>query len=184
MRQLKHHEQRLLRKVNFYEWKRDSTPRENVFIRRYMIQDREDYHRYNKLCGLITKLVSGLRSLAPDDSFRVKMTELLLDKLYRMGVISRREGLSAAEGLPASAFCRRRLAVVLLKNRMASHLKQAVEYIEQGHVRLGNEVVTCPALHVTRDGEDLISWAQGSAIQRHVKEFNQEADDFELLQAA
>lgn len=184
MRQLKYHEQRLLRKVNFYDWRRDQTARENTYCRRYFIQDKEDYHRYNKLCGLITKLVSGLRGLPADDAFRIKMTELLLDKLYRMGVISHREGLSQVEGLPASAFCRRRLAVVLLKNRMASHLKQAVEYVEQGHVRLGTEVVTCPSMHITREGEDLLAWARGSAIERHVKEFQHEADDFDLLQAA
>ncbi|CDJ41848.1 U3 small nucleolar ribonucleoprotein protein IMP3, putative [Eimeria tenella] len=184
MRQLKYHEQRLLRKVNFFEWKRDKTARENKFLKKYLIQDREDYHRYNKLCGLITKLVAGLRKLPPEDSFRMKMTELLLDKLYRMGVVSRREGLGAVEGLAASAFCRRRLPVVLLRLRMATHLQQAVEYVEQGHVRLGAEVVTSPSLHITRDAEDHLAWAEGSAIKRHVAAFRSQADDFDLLQAA
>lgn len=184
MRELKHHEQRLLRKVSFFNWKRDKSARENIYSRRYLLQDKEDYNKYNKLCGLITKLVAGLRKLPADDIFRMKMTTLLLDKLYRMGVISRREGLAQAEGLPASAFCRRRLAVVLVKSRMADHLRQAVQYIEQGHVCIGDEVATHPALHVTREAEDLLGWKKGSAIERHIKEFANEADDFELLQAA
>ncbi|KAL8269429.1 hypothetical protein Esti_006667 [Eimeria stiedai] len=184
MRQLKHHEQRLLRKVNFFRWNRDSTDRENGILRRYKVQDREDYHRYNKLCGLITKLASGLRKLPADDPFRLKMTQLLLDKLYRMGLVSRRDGLAAAEGLPASTFCRRRLPVVLLRLRMADHLTQAVERVEQGHVCVGSEVVTNVSFHVTRDSEDHICWSKGSAVERQIREFHHEADDLDLLRAA
>lgn len=48
-------------------------------------------------------------------------------------------------------------------------------------IRVGMEVCMNPALHVTREDEDVIGWAQGSAIQRHVKQFNQTLDDFDLL---
>ena len=51
MRKLKHHEQKLLKKVNFLEWKKDAGTREIVVLRRYHIQDREDYSKYNKLVG-------------------------------------------------------------------------------------------------------------------------------------
>ncbi|KFG29235.1 putative 40S ribosomal protein S4, partial [Toxoplasma gondii ARI] len=87
---------------------------------------------YNKLCGVITKLTSELRRLPEDDAFRVKMTELLLDKLYTMGIISKKGSLAQCEGLSASSFCRRRLAVVLVQLKFCEHLKQATSYIEQG----------------------------------------------------
>ncbi|CBZ49886.1 putative U3 small nucleolar ribonucleoprotein protein IMP3 [Neospora caninum Liverpool] len=181
MRQLKYHEKRLLKKVDFYNWKREQNVREVKVLRRYLIQDREDYQKYNKLCGVVTKLTSELRKLPEDDAFRVKMTELLLDKLYTMGVISKKSSLAQCEGLSASSFCRRRLSVVLVQLKFCEHLKQATAYIEQGHVRIGSEVCLNPALHVTREQEDLIGWSQGSSIQRHVKQFNQTLDDFELL---
>lgn len=38
--------------------------------------------RYNKVCGLITSVVSKLKLLKPEDSFRITITEQLLDKLY------------------------------------------------------------------------------------------------------
>ncbi|KAL8439685.1 hypothetical protein Efla_004805 [Eimeria flavescens] len=139
---------------------------------------------YNKLCGLITKLVAGLRKLPPDDPFRLKMTQLLLDKLYRMGLVSRREGLAAAEGLPASAFCRRRLPVVLVQLKMADNITQAAQRVEQGHVCVGSEVVTSVSFHVTRDAEDMITWAKGSAVERQIQEFSNQADDLDLLQGA
>lgn len=45
MRKLKYHEQKLLKHVNFYDWKRTNAKRENQIIRRYRIQDNEDYHK-------------------------------------------------------------------------------------------------------------------------------------------
>jgi hypothetical protein len=33
------------------------------------------------MCGLVTKLVTTLRKLKPDDPYRIKMTEILLEKL-------------------------------------------------------------------------------------------------------
>lgn len=63
MRQLKHHEQKLLKKVDFLsvgsstshkssrkeltnlQWKQDASHREVKVMRKYHIQDREDYHK-------------------------------------------------------------------------------------------------------------------------------------------
>ncbi|CEM05395.1 unnamed protein product [Vitrella brassicaformis CCMP3155] len=181
MRQLKHHEKKLLKKVDFLSWKSDDNIREVRILRRHYIQDREDYTKYNKLCGLITKVVAALRKLKPNDEYRIKMTQILLDKLHGMGVLSNRKTLDGVDKIPASAFCRRRLAVLLVQLKFCENLKQAVGYIEQGHVRVGPDVVKNPALHVTRDMEDHITWAQGSAIKRHVSRFNESLDDFELM---
>ncbi|EDO05820.2 putative U3 small nnucleolar ribonucleoprotein IMP3 [Babesia bovis T2Bo] len=181
MRQLKYHEQKLLKKVNIYDWKRVDTHRETKILRRYYIQDPEEYHKYNKLVGRITKLVSELRKLPEDDSFRIKMTDNLMEKLYQMGLISVRGNLELCERLSASVFCRRRLATVLVQRKFCEHLKQAVTYIEQGHIRVGLDVVNIPAYHVTRELEDHITWAQGSKIKEKVVDFTGARDDFELL---
>lgn len=56
MRKLKYHEQKLLKKVDFLNWKQDRNIREVKVLRRYHVQDREDYHTYNKIVGMITKV--------------------------------------------------------------------------------------------------------------------------------
>jgi U3 small nucleolar ribonucleoprotein protein IMP3 len=43
MRQLKHHERKLLKKVDFLQWKSDGNIREAQVLRRYLLQNREDY---------------------------------------------------------------------------------------------------------------------------------------------
>lgn len=54
-------------------------PRPQV-LRRYHLQDREDYKAYNKLCGMVTKLTHLLQQLDPADEERIQMTDELLDK--------------------------------------------------------------------------------------------------------
>ena len=55
---------------------------------------------------------------------------------------------------------------------MSENMKEATKYIEQGHVRVGPEVVKDPAFLVTRALEDFVTWVDGSAIRRHVMEYN------------
>lgn len=52
VRKLKYHEQKLLRKTDFITYKQDQGHRDKAVVRRYMIQKPEDYHKYNRLCGV------------------------------------------------------------------------------------------------------------------------------------
>lgn len=112
-------------------------------MRRYHIQDREDYHkcvslspsslllvvtevsrpwssRYNKLCGSLRSYAHRLSLLPAQDPFRSKMEGQLLSKLYDMGVLNTTAKLSDIENkLTVAAFCRRRLAVIMCMSKMA-----------------------------------------------------------------
>lgn len=58
VRKLKHHEQKLLRKVDFTTYKSDNDHRDKLVVRRYMIQKPEDYHKYNRICGVSLHLLT------------------------------------------------------------------------------------------------------------------------------
>uniref|UniRef100_A0A6M2E1C6 U3 small nucleolar ribonucleoprotein protein IMP3 n=1 Tax=Xenopsylla cheopis TaxID=163159 RepID=A0A6M2E1C6_XENCH len=108
------------------------------------------------------------------------MSALLLEKLYVMGLIATRWDLSHAQKVTASCFCRRRLPVVMVRNKMSETIKDATKLIQQGHVRVGVEMVKDPAFLVTRSLEDFVTWVDGSAIKRHVMEYNDMRDDYDL----
>mmetsp|Transcript_76767 Transcript_76767/g.212101 ORF Transcript_76767/g.212101 Transcript_76767/m.212101 type:complete len:183 (-) Transcript_76767:137-685(-) len=180
MRKLKYHEQKLLKKVNFYEWK-DNNRKEVVVLKKYGIKDREDYTKYNKVAGLVNKLVAQLRKLPANDSDRIKMTEILLQKLYSMALTQNTQSLEDCLDISASKFCRRRLAVVLVHLKFCQDITQAVLWVQQGHFRIGPDIVSNPAVHVTREMEDHITWAEGSKVKQQIREFNDQADDYELL---
>jgi|TARA_B100001741_G_C16353629_1_gene505247 U3 small nucleolar ribonucleoprotein protein IMP3 len=183
MRKLKHHERKLLKKTNFLQWKSENNHRELEVIRRYHVQDREEYKELNKICGMVTKLTNMLRQIDPRDPDRVEMTEKLLDKLYSMGAIPSTKSLTLCDKLSTSSFLRRRLSVVMVRLKMSETLREAVTFIEQGHVRVGPNVVREPSFHVTRTMEDYVTWVDTSKIRRKVMAYNDKVDDFELLGA-
>ena len=58
---------------------------------------------------------------------------------------------------------------------------QAVTFIEQGHVRVGSEVVNDPAYLVTRNMEDFVTWVDSSKIKRNIMRYRENLDDFDLM---
>lgn len=181
MRKLKHHEQKLLRKVSLYSWKGDENIKIAKVLRRYHIQNREDYTSYNRICGMVTQLAAKLKTLKPDDTFRIAMTDQLLDKLFNMGIITTTKSLQKAEEITTSAICRRRLPIILVRMKMAETVQAAVTFVEQGQVRVGPNVVTDPSFLVTRNMEDFVTWVDSSKIRRTVQRYNDKLDDFDVL---
>ena len=122
-----------------------------------------------------------LKTFRSEDPFLIKMTEDLLQKLYDMGVVTTKKSLAVCEKIAVSAFCRRRLPVVLVRLKFCQRLSQAVTYVEQGHVRVGTEVITDPSFLVTRSLEDYVTWVDGSKIKRTLMKYNDKLDDYDLL---
>lgn len=182
MRKLKFHEKKLLKKLNFLEWKREGGHREASVMQRYHVTGRDDYKKYNSMCRMVQKLVNILKQMDPRDPFRIEMTDNLLEKLYDMGVTPNRKSLAVCERLSVSSFCRRRLSYIMVRLKFAEHLKEAVTYIEQGHIRVGPEVVTDPAFLVTRNMEDFVTWEDSSKIKRKILQYNDKLDDYDLMQ--
>uniref|UniRef100_A0A1A8ETA3 U3 small nucleolar ribonucleoprotein protein IMP3 n=1 Tax=Nothobranchius korthausae TaxID=1143690 RepID=A0A1A8ETA3_9TELE len=181
VRKLKHHEQKLLKKVDFINWEVDNNLHEVKVLRRYHIEKREDYMKYNKLSRSIRTLAQKIRDLDEKDGFRAQSTHHLLEKLYSLGIIPTRQNLALTEKVTVSSFCRRRLPCIMINLRMAQNLKMAVGFIQQGHVRVGPDVVTDPAFLVTRNMEDFVTWVDSSKIKQHVMNYNEERDDFDLV---
>ena len=92
---LKHHQQKLLRKVDFLSWKGDNTLREAAVMRRYHVTGREDYVKYSRLVGQVTAFVAKLKALKPDSEQRADLAGQLLRKLYAMGLVDSESSLAA-----------------------------------------------------------------------------------------
>uniref|UniRef100_A0A665TV19 U3 small nucleolar ribonucleoprotein protein IMP3 n=1 Tax=Echeneis naucrates TaxID=173247 RepID=A0A665TV19_ECHNA len=168
VRKLKFHEQKLLKKVDFINWEVDNNLHEVRVLRKYRIEKREDYTKYNKLSRNIRELVQKVRDLDEKDGFRAQSTHRLLEKLSGFRLI-------------LCVSCRRRLPSIMLNLRMAQNLKTAITFIEQGHVRVGPDIVTDPAFLVTRNMEDFVTWVDSSKIKQHVMNYNDERDDFDMV---
>ncbi|XP_075252550.1 U3 small nucleolar ribonucleoprotein IMP3-like [Convolutriloba macropyga] len=181
MRQLKHHEQKLLKKVDFINWEIDNNEHILKIMRRYNLRKREEYIAYKQLVAEVRKLAEKLKELDTNDKFRNVNVIRLVQKLYLMGAIPSDRSFAAVDKLTVSSFCRRRLPVVMTKLKMAQDVQVATQMIEHGHVKVGTELVTDPAFLVTRRSEDLVMWTENSKYKRHIATYNEQVDDFDLM---
>ncbi|CAO1410311.1 unnamed protein product [Diamesa serratosioi] len=181
VRKLKYHEEKLLKKTDFLTWKLDNNLHEVKVMRKYNIHKREDYTTYNKMSREIRTLAEKISAIDPKHPFRTETSGLLLEKLYVLGLIPTKWDLELASKVSASAFCRRRIPVVMVRNKMSENIKNASSLVEQGHCRVGAQVVKDPAFIINRTMEDFVTWTDSSKIRQHVLEYNNERDDFELM---
>jgi len=181
MRELKHHEKKLLRKVDLYSWKKEDNLRVAKIMRRYHLQDRNDYTAYTRIVGMVQKLSAKLKTLKADDPFRIAMSDQLLTKLVDLGLVNKSTSLKNADDLTASALCRRRLPVVMVRMKMAETLKSAVTLVESGQIRVGPNCCTDPSFLVSKSLEDYVTWVDSSKVRRTVQKYNDKLDDFDLL---
>lgn len=176
-RRLKFHEKKLLKKHDFMQYPQDLW-HEPYAVTKFNLTDREDYRRYLRLVGLIRGLMSHLRYIPAESKVRIQITEQLVRKLFDMGLIHDRMGLQEVDKVGVEAFCKRRLATVLVALKMAPNCKLASETIEHGHVRVGVTQVRDPAFLVPRGVDDQVTWLDTSKIRRHIAAFSGVADDF------
>lgn len=150
-------------------------------MHKYHIQDREDYHKYNKICGNLRSLIHRISLLPANDSYRQKKEAEMLDKLYDMGILDVGAKPSDIENkVTVSSIARRRLAVVATRLKMAESVSDAVRTIEQGHIRVGPSPVTDPAMLITRHMEDFVTWVDTSARKRTIMKYNDEVGALSL----
>ncbi|PVU90833.1 hypothetical protein BB561_004699 [Smittium simulii] len=181
VRQFKHHEKKLLRKVDFLEWKNENNIQEIGVIRRYGLDSREEYVKYNRLAGDIKHCANKIKLLNPADPYRKEQERALLDKLYNIGITNSNTSFSQLDKITVSAFCRRRLPVLMCKLKMVENVPEASKFVQQGHIRVGTETVTDPAFLVTRNMEDFITWVDTSKIKRKILTYNDKLDDFDIM---
>lgn len=81
VRKLRFHERKLLKKVDFINWEVDKNLHEVTVMRKFHIQKREDYTKYNELSRRIRDIARQIKELDPNDPFRAEATRTLLEKL-------------------------------------------------------------------------------------------------------
>lgn len=172
MRKLRYHEKKILKKVDFVNWKHNI--KEVAIMRRYNI-DRHEYQAYHKICLEIKQIAQEIIDLKTEAA-RAKFTEALVERMYSMGLIKTKR-IKKCLTIDVKAFCRRRLPVFIVQSGMFNGpLSTAVKYIEHGHVKIGPQIVRDPAAFVTLDQEDYITW--DNKFKRKIDEYRGEQDDY------
>lgn len=180
MRKLKFHEQKLLKKVNFLEWKKTNTTREQLVTTKYLLKERDEYKKYNVVVGMIRKLTETLSRLSDNDSTKLVIAKRLINLLFNAGIISEKKLVECAK-VNVSSFCERRLPMIMVRKKMIKTFTHADEFVQHGHVRVGIKTVNDPSVLISRAMEDFVTWVDSSVIKRKIDEFNDRQDDYNFV---
>ncbi|KAI5191051.1 U3 small nucleolar ribonucleoprotein IMP3 [Nematocida sp. AWRm77] len=172
MRELKHHEKKLLRKVDLLEWKGTSTQREQSATRKYCMEERETYTKYNHITGKIRRLALALAKINDSDETKATVVKELTNKLYSLGLIKSRNLLECAK-MGATSFCKRRLASVMVDMKMVPDIQTGTTFVKHGHVKVGTQIATDPGLILSRAMEDFVTWRDGSKVKNTIESFRE-----------
>ncbi|CAI5439538.1 unnamed protein product [Caenorhabditis angaria] len=181
VRKLKTHEQKLLKKTDFMQWKVDQEGKQGDMLKKFHVTKREHYSLYNTLAAKSRELAELIKNLPMGDPFRAKSIDDVLTRFYQAGLIPTGDSLERVGKVTGASFARRRIPVVMKNSGMVDSVKTASDLVEQGHVRVGTKLITDPAFMVTRSSEDMITWTNASKIKKHVLDYNNTRDDFDLI---
>eukprot|EP01080_Neovahlkampfia_damariscottae_P003032 gene3032-5042_t len=184
LRNLKYHEQKLLKKVDFLSWETDGNQeyRARIIkaISKYRLRDQEEFFKYQKIATEVNEAIKSIKGLPDTEEYKeFKKSELskISLKLYQMGIL-REPNHPLDKKLLPEQFCNRRISYLMFKQHYAESVTLAANYISHGHIRIGPEIITDPAYLVTRNLEDFITWSEGSNIKKSILKFNDEYDDY------
>ena len=194
LRQLKSHERRLVKKVDFLNWKtEENLPKKIAIInsvKKYGLSGHDEYYKYNSIRKSVNECLLDLnkqRMEASNQEFKFFLDDqidTLSEKLYAMGVLDSKKEFReefTKFGIPIERFLRRRLNFVMSNELgMGDDVKKANRFIMDGHVKVGPKIVTNPAFLVTRTLEDYVSWAPKSNIRKTVLKYNNNWDDYDV----
>ncbi|MBI4021520.1 MAG: 30S ribosomal protein S4 [Candidatus Aenigmarchaeota archaeon] len=82
---------------------------------------------------------------------------ILLEKLFKIGVLEKGASLDDVLGLTVEHFLNRRLQTVVLAKGMAKTARQARQAIVHGHITIDGRIVTFPSYVVAREEEGQIA---------------------------
>ncbi|MEM2739396.1 MAG: 30S ribosomal protein S4 [Candidatus Bathyarchaeia archaeon] len=129
-------------------------------IGEYGLRNKRELWKYQTMLSKFRHRARTLLALPPEA--REKEARILIDKLYRMGILPRDVDLDRILDLRVEDLLDRRLQTMVYKLGLAKSLLQARQMIVHGHIAVGDKITRIPSYIVRRGEEELVRYAYGS----------------------
>ncbi len=142
-------------------WDKVRIEEERKLIQNYGLRRKKEIWRYESILRNYRRLARELA--ARRDKEREK---ILLDKLFRMGLINKDANLDDVLALTVENILDRRLQTLVFKKGLAQTIKQSRQYIIHGHIVFDGRKVIWPSMLIPLGGENKISFHGKSKIKK------------------
>lgn len=134
---------------------------EMVYLGQYGLRNKREIW---KAQTILRKYRARARtSLALPEESREKERQILVKKLFRLGIMPKEDGLiDEVLSLTVEQFLKRRLQSIVHEIGFAKTPWQARQMISHGHIAIRGKKVTSPSYHVIRGEEEFVSFSSSS----------------------
>jgi len=142
-------------------WDKERMDKESILLKTFGLRRK---HEIWKAESILRSFRRRARDLA---ARRDKPQErILLDKLYKMGLLGKNADLDDVLSLTGENLLERRLQTIVFKKKIANTPKQARQFITHGHIAIEGRRTIYPSFFVTRELENKISYFENSPIKK------------------
>jgi len=144
-----------------HPWIKTRLEEEMRLMGEYGLRNKRELWIAQTLLRRIRARARSLLALPPD--VRAREEEVLVNKLYRMGLLkSDKASLDDILGITISDVLERRLQTIVYKKGLAKTIHMARQLIVHGHIAIAGRRVTSPGHLVSRDEEELVGFYRAS----------------------
>jgi small subunit ribosomal protein S4 len=141
-------------------WDKVRIEEEKKIMQNYGLRRKKEIWREESILRNYRRLARSLAAVRDKEKEKI-----LLDKLFRMGMISKEAGLDDVLVLTVENILDRRFQTIVFKKGLAKNLKQARQYIVHGHIAFEGRRTKWPSMLVPLGGEEKIGFYEKSKIK-------------------
>jgi len=142
-------------------WDKTRIEEEKKLIQNYGLRRKKEIWR-------VESILRNYRELARDLAARrdKEKEKILLDKLFKMGLINKDANLDDVLALTVENILDRRLQTLVFKKGLAQTIKLSRQHIVHGHISFDNRRIRWPSMLVPLGGEEKISFYEKSKVKK------------------
>jgi len=142
-------------------WDKVRIEEEKRIIQNYGLRRKKEIWREESILRNYRRLARSLAARRDKEQEKI-----LLDKLFRMGMISKEAGLDDVLVLTVENILDRRFQTIVFKKGLAKNMKQARQYIVHGHIAFEGRRIKWPSMLVPLGGEEKIGLYEKSKLKK------------------
>ena len=140
-------------------WDKDRLGTEKKLLENYGLRRKKEIWKAEAILRDLRRRARDLAALENKEQ-----EKLLLDSLFKLGLVEKNAELDDVLGLTVEKLLERRLQTVVMKKGIANTQKQARQYIVHGHIAINGRRTRWPSLLVKKEDEQAVKFYSKSPV--------------------
>lgn len=145
-----------------HPWERARIDEERELKREYGFKNKREIWKMSSIAKNFSSQAKKLAAIKTVQGEKEKIQ--LMNKLILLGLLPENASLDNVLDLSVKDIAGRRLQSIVFRKGLANSMKQARQFISHEHISVGGKKITSPSYLVSKEEENLISFAQDSGL--------------------